>query len=158
MGRRLAIVGFTLVELLVVIVIIGILAAILLPAISKAICASRDAGARTIIGHLDVALTQYHNDFGIYPPGDGSGSKDLVTTLKSEGPRKQPYYEFKDDDIDSNGNLRSPVIIDDYFKYRENESKKTKTADMHRKNYYDIWLKSCKDNGVAEDGINNWQY
>jgi len=60
--------GFTLVELLTVIVIIGILAGIAIPAITAALRSGRKAGIRTEVEGLTQAVEAYKLKYGDYPP------------------------------------------------------------------------------------------
>ncbi len=60
--------GFTLVEILVVIVIIGILSALLLPAISGALKTAKDAAVTADINSLANALASFKEKYGDYPP------------------------------------------------------------------------------------------
>ncbi len=60
--------GFTLVELLVVIAIIGILVALLLPAIQSARETARRATCLNNIKQLSIALQNYHDAKGEFPP------------------------------------------------------------------------------------------
>lgn len=67
-GRR----AFTLIEILTVIAIVGVLMAMLLPAIQSARESARRASCSNTIKQIGVALSGYESTAGRFPPGVGS--------------------------------------------------------------------------------------
>ena len=70
-GRRAA--GFTLVELLVVIAIIGMITAIAVPTVFSAVRTARNAAVKSELELLHVALMNYKNEYGTFPPANMQG-------------------------------------------------------------------------------------
>ncbi|MFZ2990749.1 type II secretion system major pseudopilin GspG [Ideonella sp.] len=75
--RRLRQAGFTLIELMVVLVIIGVLAALIVPNVLDRADDARVTAARTDIGNLMQALKLYKLDNQRYPTGE-QGLEALV--------------------------------------------------------------------------------
>ena len=87
--------GFTLVELLVVIAIIGILIALLLPAVQAARESARRSQCTNNLKQLALAAHNYISDYGHFPCGirdDGNTSDEGW----GWGVYLLPYTEFKD--------------------------------------------------------------
>lgn len=60
--------GFTLVELLVVLLIVGMLAAILTPVVMQSLAKARNAAIKAEIDMLHMAIMNYKNEYGSFPP------------------------------------------------------------------------------------------
>jgi prepilin-type N-terminal cleavage/methylation domain-containing protein len=70
--------AFTLIELLVVILIIGVLVALLLPAIQAAREAARRTSCSNNLVQLILAVQNYENLHGVYPPGTIDNAKGPI--------------------------------------------------------------------------------
>ena len=92
--------AFTLVELLVVIAIIGILIALLLPAIQSAREASRAAQCKNHLKQIGLATLQFENSRNSFPPARlksrGTSSFVCETTQPSWLVRILPFLEEAD--------------------------------------------------------------
>jgi prepilin-type N-terminal cleavage/methylation domain-containing protein/prepilin-type processing-associated H-X9-DG protein len=70
--------AFTLVELLTVIAIIGILAALLLPALSKVKAQGQSAVCKNHLSQIGKAMTMYVSDYNVYPPRGDPWENKLI--------------------------------------------------------------------------------
>ena len=75
--------GFTLIELMVVLVIIGVLAALIVPNVLRRADDARITAARTDVGNLMQALKLYKLDNQRFPSGE-QGLKALVAKPSTE--------------------------------------------------------------------------
>jgi type IV pilus assembly protein PilA len=77
--------GFTLVELLVVILIIGILAAIAIPSFLNQKGKGEDAAAKSSAREAATAMETYYTDKGTYAGATVTALKAIEATLPAEG-------------------------------------------------------------------------
>ncbi len=81
--------GFTLIEILVVVVIIAILAAVVVPNVISRIGDAKQSAAISTIKSFETAIDQYRLDMGTYP----SSLNDLITPPNPKGKWNGPYLQ-----------------------------------------------------------------
>jgi len=109
--------GFTLIEMLVVVVIISILSSLVLAAVSSARTRAKAMQTQGTITGLEAALDRYESDFQDYPPSDGDqtglvGAENLyecLTTTMKTGPYITRTSDFPTCDP---GNRDKPKFCD----------------------------------------------
>ncbi len=84
--------GFTLVELLLVLVILGALAAIVVPKFAGRTEQAKETAAATQINNFEVVLDAFEVDNGYYPKGK-EGLTDLVVPPKDAQNWRGPYLK-----------------------------------------------------------------
>ncbi len=70
--------GFTLIELMIVIAIIGVLAAIAMPQYNKYVARTQVAEAFVLLGQVKQALTLYYQETGAFPTGNHQARHDAL--------------------------------------------------------------------------------
>ncbi len=88
--RRKSESGFTLIELIVVLVILGLLAAVVVPNITKHLSKSKEQIARIQVTELEGALHMFAFDIGRYPT-NSEGLEALVSNPGNVEAWKGPY-------------------------------------------------------------------
>jgi type II secretion system protein G len=87
--------GFTIIELLVVIVIIGILVALALPQLFAAQARGRDSDRKNELKNAQQKLEAYFNDNGAYPL-TADWATFIPAVEEREGPRNDAYTYASD--------------------------------------------------------------
>src|SRR3954462_7312170 len=89
--------GFTLLELLIVIVIIGILALLIIPNITSAPKKARDTKRKTDITTVRKGLEEYFVNNNVYPDALSelqAGSAPIIKTLPTDPKASWPAYPY----------------------------------------------------------------
>jgi prepilin-type N-terminal cleavage/methylation domain-containing protein/prepilin-type processing-associated H-X9-DG protein len=103
--------GFTLIELLVVIAIIAVLIALLLPAVQSAREAARRIQCSNNLKQIGIALHNYENTVGLFPPGRTSWPNvwsslaQLLPQMEGANQFNALNFNFPSVDLSSSGFL-----------------------------------------------------
>lgn len=100
--------GFTLVEMLVVIAIIAVLAAIAIPTIYLAVGRAKENRIIQEISQLDMAIEAYKQKFGYYPPDFSDIEVVSGTTTSNDVVRHMMTAFNNNQDVFANNNITLP--------------------------------------------------
>jgi prepilin-type N-terminal cleavage/methylation domain-containing protein len=114
--------GFSLIELLIVVAIILIIAAIAIPNLLRAKMASNEGSAVASVRMLNTASVAYSTSYGTYPTSlaslgpiasGGSASSalaDLIDSVLSSGVKSGYSFSYSPGTADTNGNYESYAV------------------------------------------------
>ena len=102
--------GFTLIELLTVIAVILILAGIMIPAIGGVLEGSRKASSRTQFQQYVIAINNYRNTYGFWPPFLADGTATDVSGAATSGDAQDFIRALTGRDL--NGDVLSNTAAD----------------------------------------------
>ena len=129
--------GFTLVEMLLVLVILAVLAAIVIPKFSGRSQQAKETAAKSQISSIELALDAFEVDTGFYPPG-ATGLNALLEQPNNAPNWKGPYLK-KGVPLDPWGN---PYI----YTY----------PGKNNPRGYDLMSTGPDGRAGGDDDINNW--
>jgi general secretion pathway protein G len=129
--------GFTLVEILIVVIILGILAAIVVPKFAGRTEQARQTAARSQIATFGTALDAFEVDNGYYPKGR-NGLLELVEQPRDAQSWRGPY-------------LKGEVPVDPWGNPYSYEC-----PGRHNVSGYDILSMGLDGREGGDDDIANW--
>lgn len=129
--------GFTLMELLLVLVILGVLAALVIPKFTGRSEQARETAAKADIASIKLAINTFEIDNGRYPTTD-EGLGALITKPANVSGWRQPYLD--------GGMPKDPWGNEYQYRY----------PGQRNPQGFDLWSFG-PDGRESEDDIGNWQ-
>jgi prepilin-type N-terminal cleavage/methylation domain-containing protein len=171
--------AFTLIELLIVIAILGILMALLFPAVQGALDAAKRAQAKNDVVQIATAITGYETEYGRLPATDAAAvdvGGDVLAALmgsnaNSLNPRLIVFLEVQSAKRGKSGITNSKfvdpwgsayqVVYDDNYDNRITTAGTNGTTSVMKK--VAVWNKPSSHNDSATDvkknkrAVNSWE-
>ncbi len=134
--------GFTLIELMVVVTIIGLLAAILVPSITGALRSAKRTRAMGQIKDLDGAIKSYFKEYGRMPVPAGAGKNGEKESKVFTGAEQAGVVEILiNNSLDAAANPRQIVFLDlDPSSFGVKTVTEMQDALRRGESYKDPWL------------------
>ena len=130
--------AFTLIELLLVLVILGVLAALVVPKFSGRTEQAREAAAHSQIAIFSTALDAFEVDNGYYPKGR-NGLQELITQPSNARNWRGPY-------------LKGEIPTDPWKNAYLYEC-----PGKHNPNHYDLMSMGPDGREGGDDDVTNWE-
>lgn len=131
--------GFTLIELLVVISIIGVLAGMLLPALSRAKRTAQINKAKTEINGIKNAIESYHQQYSRYPTSQNTRKNGATTS-------STPDYTYGTWATSADGSLQLPF---------QHKAAKNPTSVPSQQNYTKVLTNNSEVMAILMD-VKEW--
>lgn len=104
--------GFTLIEVLIVMAIIGLLSSILLPNISGAQNKAKEAAVKALVYNIQVEVEGYQIENDSYPEGSNISVAELAPLLGLKNPPKNPFTGKEYTTADKAGQITYTYVSD----------------------------------------------